>query len=321
MSVLKFKEPQVEHKNVLTKLELIKLLNTYYLHPDNTLDIMREYLLEYIVRYNKEYLNIKVNKINSYSPYLILSRLIVQGWSIDLGTLNKFEKYLIDLSLKHKNIKETVNISKPIEQKIETYEHYNNIDLYLDNKMFRLNTTYVYPVETQVQKIKSCIEYIDLQIQSIEQDLKEKVIDRSAAKLGITALNSLKEEYLKSKVSSKPKRTINKNSMVKNVKYQIKNIGKCQKSLLPLNVVGKKKMYIYDESKKLLLCYFSMTGFTFTGTTLKDYTDKSVCTKIKDPSILSNSLSELNEILTNSKTVKSVPHGRFNETMIILAVS
>ena len=53
MSTLKFKEPLVTHTNELTKLELINLLNTYYLHPDNTLDVLKDYLLEYIVRNNK----------------------------------------------------------------------------------------------------------------------------------------------------------------------------------------------------------------------------------------------------------------------------
>ncbi len=326
MSTLKFKEPLVTHTNELTKLELINLLNTYYLHPDNTLDVLKDYLLEYIVRNNKQNLLIKINKITTYNPCLIVSRLITQGWTVDTKTQYKLDSYLNKLSQLHSKLKDDNIIIKQTKTKEATEtistEHLYNIDCYLDLKMFGRNPSFVYPVETQVLKIKNCIEYLDKQIISLTEDVKEKVIDRDIGKLGIAALTSLKDEYSKAKVSSKPKsRAINKNAMVKSVKYQIKTFGKMQKSFIPLNVIGKKKMYVYDESKKLLLCYFSTTGFTFSGTTLKDFTDKSVCLKIKDTAILTNSLSDLNDIISKATSVKEVPHGRFNETSVIVALS
>jgi len=326
MSILKFKEPLVAHTNELTKLELINLLNTYYLHPDNSLDVLKEYLSEYIVRNNKQNLLIKVNKINTYHPCLIIARLITQGWVVDIKTQYKLDSYLNKLSQLHSKLKDDNIIIKQSKNKesteVSSTEHLYNIDSYLDLKMFGRNPSFVYPVETQVLKIKNCIDYLDKQILSLTEDIKDKVIDRELGKLGINALTSLRDEYSKAKVSSKPKsRAINKNAMVKSVKHQIKNFGKMQKSFIPLNAVGKKKMYVYDESKKLLLCYFSTTGFTFSGTTLKDFTDKSLCVKIKDTTILTNSLSELNDIISKATNVKEVPHGRFNESSVIVALS
>ena len=156
-----------------------------------------------------------------------------------------------------------------------------------------------------------------------KEDIKYKHISSSTFKMITTLLESLKEIYTKS-LSDSPKRQrpINKAKMCKSVKYSYNKIANIDKYCTPTQTVGKKKMFVFDEKKKTLFCFISSTGFTYSGTTLKGFTDKSFCIKIKDINLLSNSISSLNTYCTeNEEKKKEVTTGRFNENMLILAVS
>ena len=60
----------------------------------------------------------------------------------------------------------------------------------------------------------------------------------------------------------------------------------------------------------------------FSGTTLKNFTDKSYSVRIKDINTIENfTITSLNKIMTDSKTKKILTSGRFNENLIILCVS
>jgi hypothetical protein len=261
-----------------------------------------------------------LTRITSYTPYLVIARLVTLGWVLPIDVIVKFETFINKFKSGVVSPETKLTPKAPPKKVEETYEHLTNIDLYVDSKLY--DTNYTYTVETQVLKIKACIDYIDKLLLQITEDYSFKGYDKVSYNKLKTNLESLKEEYLKAKVSSKPTtRKINKNVMIKSVKYSVKKIGTCEKLYTPINIIGKKKLYVYDESKGLLLCFLSQTGFTFSGTTLKGFTDKSVSTRIKDIAILSQSLTSLNEILTTAKLVKPVPSGRFNDSMVILAIS
>lgn len=307
--------------NLKNQSQLISILNWYRNNELITLDDLKGYLVAY-GKIKLPDIIIDLTKINYYTPYLVLARLYLIGWEIP-DTLFKEQKLLdyIQTCKKVTKVEIIENSSNTIIKKQNTKEHLENLELYIDHKL--TSNSYQYIIETNSIKIKEIIIYIEIFLNQLELDFKEGGYERETYKLLKTSLESLKDSYEKMKNTSKKStstRTINKNAMVKSVKYQIKKLVKNTKTFVPLDVVGKKKLYVFDESKSLLLCFFSNVGFTFSGTTLKDFTDKSIALKIKDTAILSNSLSELNDIMAKGKT-KPVPSGRFNETMIILAIS
>jgi hypothetical protein len=320
---IKFKEPVPELEEI-SKYALISLLNYYANNEDISLLDMKQYLQTYLESFSSRKFNISISSITCYEPVLVISRLLALGWILPSDVLQSFENRLEYLSTRHP-VK--IDSFKPVVLKLvkkECSEHLTNIDLYIDYKLYGKPLNFTYEVETQTLKVKSCIEYIDSQLTYIEDDFKNKCLDRPAYKVLVTSLTSLKDQYNKSKTTSKASkstRAINKNAMVKSVKCSLIPLGSASKVLTPSSVVGKKKLYVYDQSKKLLLCFFSSTGFTFSGTTLKDFTDKSVCVKIKDEKVLTNSLTLLGDLFNKSTTVKTVPHGRFNESMVLLATS
>lgn len=310
---------------IISKYKLIDLLNWYNNNEYINLEDLKGYFAAYLKHNN---LNESLSKlVNNYHPMLVVSRLLFLGWQLEDSIVIQFKNYLTNLQIsidKQQKIKKEVIVVEDKKPAVSTdySECYNSLDMYIDSKYYESKNVFLYNFETQALKINACISYLDELILSTENDFKNQGHDRQSYKKLMLILNELKDHYVKSKNSTvKPVRKVNKNTMVKSVKYQIKKFGTADKFYIPLNTVGKKKLFVYDESKQLLLCFYSATGFTYSGTTLKDFTDKSVCTKIKDESILTNSLSTLNEIFTKAKLVKPVPSGRFNETMVILAFS
>lgn len=331
MATLKFKEPVTKDSTEVSKLELIKLINIYRTEPTITIDLLKQYMLEYIDNnYIGDSTKLKkaVDKVMHWNSYFILARLISNGWVLPSEYIIRLTSYLNTLaanSTEKVNSKKVINkVEKPVVKEENNYkDHLYLIEQYIDHKLYNNPSTFNYIVETQSTKIKECLDYIDNLIIIYKEDIKYKHISSNTFKLVNTLLESLKEIYTKS-LSDSPKRQrpINKAKMCKSVKYSYNKIANIDKYCTPTQTVGKKKMFVFDEKKKTLFCFISSTGFTYSGTTLKGFTDKSFCIKIKDINLLSNSISSLNTYCTeNEEKKKEVTTGRFNENMLILAVS
>lgn len=315
----------VPTSEILSKYKLIDLLNWYNNNEYINLDDLKGYFLAYLK--NNQYNESIAKYVSGYNPNLVVARLLFLGWQLEDSTVIKFKNYIKSLDNKFNLEKvKKQEVEEPKKSPVTTTsldysECYNQIDMYIDTKFYHrpsFSTTF----ETQALKINACILYLDKLLLEAEADYENKAYDHVSYKKITNILTELKDVYLKAKNSTvKPVRKVNKSTMVKSVKYQIKKFGTADKFYIPINTVGKKKLFVYDETKKLLICFYSAVGFTYSGTTLKDYTDKSVCTRIKDEAILTNSLSALNDIFTNAKLVKPVPSGRFNESTTILAFS
>ena len=134
----------------------------------------------------------------------------------------------------------------------------------------------------------------------------------------------------KTKIATAPK-TINPAQMVKLVKYQKEEASLKLKSVSPAAVVGSKKCYMYDVSKRRIMLFVSNSaqGFMFTGTTLKNYDPtKCVAKTIRKPEKFFGDYNA-NPTMTGINTLfkgiagkeTAVTTGRINENIIFLKVS
>lgn len=332
MAVLKFKEPLPEDSNEISKIQLINLLNTYRAESSITLDLLKEYVIQYIDHNfvgDSSILKKNIDKINYSDSFFIIARLVYNGWSLPSECILKLQSFLNSLSIDKeqkvnkvsKVLKEIKNIS--VKEDMPNKDHLYFIELYLDHKLHNTPETFSYVLETQVTKIKECLEYIENLLIIYKDDIKYKNISSSDFKVISSLLENLKEAYTIALTSSpKRQRPINKAVMSKNVKYSNSKLDNIDKYYTPMQTIGKKKMFVFDTEKKLLFCFFSTAGFTYSGTTLKGYTDKSFCIKVKEKNLLSNSLSSLNTFCSdNEDKKKEVTTGRFNKNMLILVVS
>lgn len=309
----KLTEPPVTHANILNKFELIKLLNWYNLNT--TLDLQKNYLLTYC---KANSLTVDTTKINNYDPLLVMARLHILGWKLE-------DKLIIQLNNYIKKINKTSKKTTTTVKKVEINNlHLEDLELYIDDHLFE-KATKVLNYEANQTKVKQCLEHVAHELNLIESDVKEKAMDRVTYTKYKKILLNIQDTYTKIlnevQVKKVVTRKINKGTMTKNVKYKINNLTNISKVYTPIDIVQKKKLYLYDTNKKILICYYSAIGFIFSGTTLKNFTDKSYYVKIKDSNELSNSLSELNKLMSESKIKKPMTSGRFNENLIIIAIS
>jgi len=134
-----------------------------------------------------------------------------------------------------------------------------------------------------------------------------------------TAEQKIQTEKTKAALRSKPPGAI-----ARDVRYS-KQFGKI-KSQLPERMVGAKKAYVFDVADRKLMLYVATdTGFTFTGTTLKNIdTAKSHKKTIRNPEQLFDgmelTMSQLNKTYTNINAKEQPVNGRFSTDHVILCV-
>jgi len=125
-------------------------------------------------------------------------------------------------------------------------------------------------------------------------------------------------------------RKVNPNKVVSKVKFQKEDDRLKLKSIHPIDVLGKKKIYIYDSKyKRIILFNATEQGFTFKGTTLLNVDLGTSGTKrISNPENVFKpfngkpAISELNKLFKDIRNKEtSMNTGRFSEHFIILNVS
>lgn len=156
---------------------------------------------------------------------------------------------------------------------------------------------------------------------------------RPILKNAIVEVEKLKAHIEKNKTAvaaSAPKK-INAASMVRTVKYQVKDDALGIRSVPLTSVVGAKKLYVYDTAKRRLMLYVctNASGLMFSGTTIKNYDPtKSTGKTIRKPEAFfaqfkdGMTLSLLNTGYAGiAGKATPVLTGRTNETLIFLKVS
>lgn len=310
-----FKEPKLINLDLSSdNNEVYKLIRYYY--EECNLETLLKYFKEYLILSDKSDLKVP----STYHPCLIMARLVTRKVTLSDDYLSRLDNYVNSLPVQAKALASPA-ISKPVN-KVICYEHLNNLDYLIDSKLY--NKVFTYPVETQVTKIKDCIDYIQSFLETLEVDFKHKDLLKDQYTLLKRDMTSLLNNYVisltASKVSTKP---VNKKAMTKAVNYSTTLTLNTKKFLYPHEVVGKKKLFVLDVKKKTLICFISSSSFVFTGTTLKNILfDKSWALKLKTVDVVTNSLSELNQLKASGlyRDVE-VTHGRFNSEILLVAAS
>lgn len=135
----------------------------------------------------------------------------------------------------------------------------------------------------------------------------------------------------KTRVAVTAPKKINPATMIKLVKYQKEDVALKLKSVALSSVIGCKKLYVYDVSKRRIMCFQASTaqGLVFSGTTIKNWDpSKSTGKTVRKPEeffapfVETGSLSVINKLYADIKG-KATPilTGRTNDTLIFLKAS
>lgn len=311
------KEPVPQHAYALTQIELIKLLNWYRSYGDD--DKLVSYLHVYAMNMKCDVTHLSNTTCTTYGA---LVRGIENGFVLansDIKKLNDFCRR----NHKVKTKSPVVVQEKPKVQKQVYLTWAEDVESGLDCAI--TDTPYIHNYETTKTNIKKCVDYIDNLIKVIEVDYKYKDIDKSSYHTQISYLNGLKEYYnVTVKTKSVKRISSNKTTIVKGVKFDNSSKHKfINKPVYPIDIIGKKKLYVYDMKKGKLSLFVSVAeGFTFSGTTIKNINEeKSGSKSFKKTEQLTQQMADLNTLYKDLNRKELAPVTRFNEDTIILAYS
>lgn len=208
-------------------------------------------------------------------------------------------------------IKRTITPKNTTTNDTTLLDAYNVVDMRLDGIHLPLEIT-----ATQVGKVVAYANDLKKQITTDYENkaqTKSNVVKYHKVLDGIILeCNSKKKPIAKKAVTVKSKAV-----QARNVKYTKDRINGYS-SFTPDTVIGKKKLWTYDTEKQLLTYYVSTTGFTFTGTTLKDYVGEPVVYAVTNPATLPNVHEKVVVYVSTLKTRKLKMSGRFNDNTFIL---
>lgn len=312
----KYSEPSVE-TDVVTKITLIKILNWYSAHSNP--DDLKSYLLMYAKR-----VGVKVTNISSpdYGTYGAIARSVLRGFTFEDDIIQRLDNFI--LSQQPKTNSQKVEVVKKVvapKQTINNNLFLEDIDIGIDCAV--IGKKHLNKHETQKSRINLCLQYINDQQETIDRDLKNGGMNKVSHKRITDYLSSLKKYYSTTKTTSVKKRPVNKATTAKKVQFSLEPKTYISKPIMPVDIIGKKKMYCYDSQKKAIICYVAiLDGFTFSGTTLKNVDEaKSLQKPLRDESKLTQSISELNKLFGSIKYQGKAPTPRFSLNTVILATS
>lgn len=317
-------------------LDLIRGLNHYakFSKPDQ----MKEWSLEWLLRENQTALLNRVSGFPTsfFMTFGALSRMALRGFQHDTQTIERMLEYFRSANpANSKMIGEEPSEPVAIEpkkrgrkKKPQDFTVLDNLDAAIDAIM---NGETPKPFEVD-QKDKNLVKD---QCRSILQDMTNNPDDyraktlKALTKFLLGMISSTKSAV---KVNVKAPKTRSKRatpaSIVKGVKFLKEDAETGLKSINPMDVLERRKMYVYDAQKRRLIMYVSTgPGFHFTGTTLHNVDMKKSSWKtvrkperdLKGKKLAIYDLNKLFESLTTKET--PITATRFNQHCVILNVT
>lgn len=317
---------------VYTKMDLIKALNHYaaYAKTEN----LKAWALTYLVKYHPELVK-RVQSLpgSCFTTYGALCRLEARGYAHDDTMKARIRDYFKDLKAPVTKLTDEEPAApkpvtrKPIEKINKSMEAF---DIATDDVLmgkqpanFTISTTDSVKEIEEIchREIKEMTEFPDYyqkhRIPALKKFYKatlEKVEKAKAAK-------KVKAPVVRSK-------RVNPAAVVKAVKYQKSEDSLGLVSINPVDVLERRKMFVYDTKYRRLIMFVSTgPGFTFTGTTLQNVDmKKSVFKTVRKPEALFKgkklSISDLNKAFDELKTKETpMPAARFNSYFVIVKVT
>lgn len=318
-------EPSFSDVLMPTKIDFIQALNFYSMHADEA--SVREWARCWCQQRGLD-VRLRGRTMGELISLASFYRMQERGLVIDDDLAQRLDRGFLALHVASEP-KDPEVVKPKAPQGIKPVECISKLDAYLDAVTTgEINSSRV-PNFCETRKDVSIItETVKRRAAQLEDDKeghsKETYRQLKAAYAGIlkslsTAAEKIATERTKTKIKAKPPSVI-----AREVKYA-KEFGKV-KGLLPEKMVGARKAYVYDKAdRKLILFIATEAGFTFSGTTLKNFdTAKSFKKIIRKPEELFDgmemTMSQLNKTygLINAKEQSVV--GRFSEDHVILCI-
>ena len=267
--------------------------------------------------------------VGELKTYACFWRMLERGLIMEDGEIERISKAFQNLVAKDAP---KVVIEKPkLVRKVERIgsEVLSNLDAYTDDIVDgKITSTRAPTLATTGKDVIELREACDRRLQRLieEKEFYDMAVWKSLKNAYNGILDSLQgfDAKIKTERARVTKKRIKPPGVVaKDVKFLKEFQG--FRGATPDKLVGAKKAYVFDtDARKLKVFIATGDGFTFTGTTLKNFdAEKSKGKTVRKPETLMATpmnLSSLNKFFGDIKAVEGAVNGRFNENTVILVV-
>jgi len=320
------------------KMDLAQALNFYSAHskPDN----LKAWALTYLHKNHPELVErAQQAKPYSFTTYGSLCRLTERGYEFDDAMKERIRSYFESIPIPTKNDVEVDADGNPIIEEPKPKpaptkrfsRSFEALELAVDCILAGKPVPVVSLIATEkLDDVVDCCKRSLAEMAEAPECFVQKTLP-SLKKLYKDTLERVEKLQAAAKVNKAKVvrvRKVNPVKVVKDVKYQREDAELSIKSVNPVDVLGHRKMYVYDTKyRKLILFQGTAVGFTFTGTTLKNVDlQKSSFKTIRKPAELKGigalNISDIHKLYSRLTTKESaVTASRFADTWIILKTS
>lgn len=317
-------EPKFEADQVLTQTQLASALNFYNANFDEKQK--QKWALSWIQKNRPEALaQAKKAPVWSFGTFASLIRMEMRG--LVLSADHKARVLAWVDSLGPRNEEEEAP-KAPKRKKVSVNPNMQAFDDLLDEVLRDPKASQVFEVEPKAD-IKPVLDYCEQQLQLIKEDDKQYPKHMKKFFKGtIERLQGVVKAVKAKRVVTRKPRKVDPVKMAAKVKFKKEDPALQLKSIKPSDVVGKKKVYLFDTKYRRLTKLISSAdaGFVFSGTSFGAVDpEKSKSKTVRKPEEVVKGKSGVRELdrAFNLITGKEfdVTSQRMNENIVIVAAS
>jgi hypothetical protein len=309
-----------------SKIDLVKGLNFYARNSDH--DDLKSYALQWASANCPEHWDrMSAAAPASFMTFGALARLHSRGMQIEDYQIEKMRNHFASLPPKKVAEESKAKVKK---KEVKYNNTYAAAEEYLDAAIYGEKYNFQADPNDDLKAVSEMAKEVLGDVLENEDDYN-MVVQLTAALRDIIAKTSTAVKVAKTrKVQARAPRKVNPQKVVEKVKYQKEEISIKQKSLHPIDIFGKKKVYIYDTKyRRVIVFNATEQGFTFKGTTILNVDlAKSYSKRVKQPEALFKPfngrppISELNKMFKDIRNKEApMTTGRFSENFVIIQVS
>lgn len=333
----KGKEPEWSGLVPPTKVQLIRGLNFYNAAKSYKLDDYKTFALAWAKKNRPD----KVEAIEAAKPYKFvtygpLMRMNARGMIFEDSVSARIEDFINSLQVdapEDEELDEDGNliIAPPVKKvrKSKANAIAQSFDDALDDAMSNPKAAVAFEVDPShdpAPVIARCTEALEnFTVEGVQQYPKHM---KKWFKAALEKLSAVQHVAKVRKPRVVRKRKINPSKMTAKVKYLKSDPALKIDSKMPVDIIGKTKLYLYDTKYKKLtkLVCAQAAGFVIKGTTVMNFDEKkSSVAFIRKPEAELKSgmgIRELDRAMSNTKSKRHAdPKGRINEHTLIINFS
>lgn len=263
-----------------------------------------------------------------FSTFGKLARCVARGMQTDsyiIGKLTAYANAIPEIAVKSDDDEETDSKKARKPRKSRENAIYRAFDDALDSVLAGNDANAQFEIDA-LHDPAPVIAYCEEQLAAIKDE--PGIYPKHMKAWFKNVIERLSKVKKVAKVRKPRVRKVNPIKMAAKVKYLKTDAALKIDSLNPTEIVGAKKVYLYDTKYKRITKLISGTaaGFTIKGTTVQGFdVEKSSVTFFKKPEIelpKTRGIRELDRAMTMTKSKRNPEAtGRINENTLILAVS